>query len=145
MITRETDYAIRALLRLAQQGDGQVVSTTVLAEDMDIPYRFLRRILLKLGARGLVHSTRGKQGGLRLARSTGTISLLEIVFAMDPDSIMLNICLGDDSHACPRSERCVVHDELADIQQALHQRFADISLATLVEREHRRLELLNIS
>jgi len=135
MITRETDYAIRALLRLAQQGDGQAVSTTVLAQDMEIPYRFLRRILLKLGERGLVHSTRGKQGGLRLARPAGAVTLLDVVGAMDPDAITLNICLGDAAHACPRSERCVVHYELADIQQALHQRFADISLATLVERE----------
>ena len=127
-------FRSRALLRLAQQGDGQAVSTTVLAEDMEIPYRFLRRILLKLGTHGLVNSMRGKQGGLRLARPAGAVTLLDIVGAMNPDAISLNICLGD-AHACPRSEFCVVHYELADIQQALHQRFAAISLATLVERE----------
>ena len=58
MITRETDYAIRALLRLAQQQDGKVLSTTVLAQDMSIPYRFLRRIVLKLGERGLVRTNK---------------------------------------------------------------------------------------
>ncbi|MHB0939794.1 MAG: RrF2 family transcriptional regulator [Armatimonadota bacterium] len=137
MITRETDYAIRALLRLAQQGDGQVVSTTVLAEDMEIPYRFLRRIVLKLGERELVQSTRGKQGGLRLARPADDVTLLDIVDAMDPESITLNICLGEEN-ACPRSERCVVHNELAEIQQMLRTRFAEISLATLVERDRQR-------
>jgi len=134
MITRETDYAIRALLRLARQGDGQAVSTTVLAEDMEIPYRFLRRIVLKLVARGLVRSTRGKRGGLQLACPAGAINLLDIVSALDPDAITLNLCLGD-AHACPRSERCVVHNELADIQQALHRQLADISLAALAERD----------
>lgn len=139
MITRETDYAIRALLRLAQQGDGQVVSTTVLAEDMEIPYRFLRRIVLKLGARDLVQSMRGKQGGLRLARPAEDVTLLDIVEAMDPESITLNICLGEEN-ACPRLERCVVHDELADIQQELHTRLSVVTLATLVERDRKRLE-----
>jgi len=134
MITRETDYAIRALLRLARQGDGQAVSTTVLAEEMEIPYRFLRRILLKLGERGLVHSTRGKQGGLCLARPAGAVTLLDIIGAIDSGAITLNICLGE-ANACPRSEQCVVHSELADIQQMLHRRFAEITLAALVERE----------
>ena len=139
MITRETDYAIRALLRLAQQGDGQVVSTTVLAEDMEIPYRFLRRIVLKLGARDLVQSTRGKQGGLRLARPADAVTLLDIVEAMDPESITLNICLGEEN-ACPRSERCVVHHELAEIQQELRTRLAVVTLAILVERDRKRID-----
>lgn len=139
MITRETDYAIRALLRLALQGEGGVVSTSVLAEEMEIPYRFLRRILLKLGEQGLVHSTRCKQGGLYLAIPPEQINLLDIVRAVDPQSVTLNICLADDEHACPRQEYCVVHDELDIIQVELHRRFADISLAKLVERDRKRL------
>ena len=135
MINRETDYAIRALLRLARQGEGQVVSTTVLAEEMEIPYRFLRRIVLKLGERGLVHSVRGKQGGLQLARPAAAISLLDIVGAVEPTAIALNICLSPDGEGCHRSAECVVHEELAEIQAALHQRLAAVSLAALAERD----------
>lgn len=138
MVTREADYAIRALLRLALQEDGQVLSTTVLSEEMEIPYRFLRKILLKLLEEGFVTSTRGKQGGLRLAKPPTTVSLLDIIQMMNPEAVLLNDCLADPDF-CDRSERCVVHMALAEIQQELCKRVSEVSLATLVQREHQRL------
>jgi len=137
VITRETDYAIRALLRLAQQGEGAVVSTTILAHEMDIPYRFLRRILLKVCATGLVRSVRGKQGGLRLCQSPDTVTLLDIVRAVDEASILLNICLTDEHH-CPRDETCVVHEVLGTIQEEVHRRFAGVTLGALAAEDKAR-------
>lgn len=134
VITREADYALRALLRLALLDDGRVLSTTDMAEDMDIPYRFLRRILLRLAGEGFVVSSRGKYGGLRLARPPQEINLYEIVRAMDPDTVILNDCLEDPAF-CRRSGRCVVHRELGRIQELLHAQLADVSLATLVQAE----------
>ncbi len=137
MITREADYAIRAMLCLALHQDERVVSTTVMAEEMDIPYRFLRRILLRLADAGLVASTRGKHGGVSLTRPASTYSLLEVVRALDPGTIALNACLVS-SNACDRSPTCVVHTELARLQALLEQQLACITLAVLVEREHER-------
>lgn len=139
MITREVDYAIRALLRLALAPDGKVVSATAVAEEMDIPYRFLRRILLRLTDAGYIASVRGRQGGVRLTTAPEQISLLDIVRAVDSTIITLNLCLADPE-ACSRTQYCVVHDTLIDIQQELNRRFADISLATLVARERERRE-----
>ena len=139
MITREIDYAIRALLYLAMQSDNPVVSTTVLAEEMEIPYRFLRRILLGLVEAGLVISTRGKQGGLRLAKMPAEISLYDLIKAIDRDAVALNICLADRD-SCHRSASCVVHDELARIQEQLYWSLADVTLAVFVERERGRLQ-----
>jgi Rrf2 family iron-responsive transcriptional regulator len=136
MITRETDYAIRALLYLAQQEEGALVSTTVLAEAMDIPYRFLRRIVLRLVESGLASSARGKQGGLRLGRPAATISLFDILHAVDPDAATLNQCLGGEFD-CPRSPSCVVHVELGRIQERLHAELAGVSLASLATRARR--------
>ncbi len=133
MITRETDYAIRAMLYLAQQQHTEVVSTTMLAREMDIPYRFLRRILRRLGGVGFVASTRGARGGLRLAQPAEDISLLDIIRAVDPNTIMLNACLVDSS-ICQRSPTCVVHAELSGIQEDLLQRMASAKLSGLVAR-----------
>ncbi|MHB9131951.1 MAG: RrF2 family transcriptional regulator [Armatimonadota bacterium] len=139
MITRETDYAIRAMLYLAgQQGNG-VVSTTVLAKEMDIPYRFLRRILLRLVEEGLVHTTRGKQGGLQMVASPAEVSLYDIIRAIDPATVALNSCIVDNAN-CNRSAHCVVHEELLMLQADLNRRLADISLAALIERDrHQRV------
>ena len=137
MITREVDYAIRAMLCLAVHEEDSVVSTTMMSQEMDIPYRFLRRILLRLVNAGLVTSTRGKQGGLRLARPAAEISLREVVLALDPPAFALNACLLDRT-SCHRTAYCVVHEELARVQAVMDAHLAEITLAALAARERAR-------
>lgn len=134
MLTRESDYAIRALLYLARHTEGAPQSAMVIAEAMDIPYRFVRRILLKLNNAGLVDSVRGKQGGLKLALIPAYISLLDIARAVDPQTVTLNLCLTEPD-ACRRSPQCVVHRELARVQAMIARELASISLADLVVAE----------
>jgi Rrf2 family protein len=122
------------MLYLSRQQSTNAVSTTVLASEMEIPYRFLRRILLRLSEKGLLISLRGKQGGLRLARPAATISLLDVVNAVDSATITLNSCLLDSDN-CLRSGMCTVHQQLSEIQQEINQRLASISLATLASSE----------
>ncbi|MHB9024659.1 MAG: RrF2 family transcriptional regulator [Armatimonadota bacterium] len=143
MISREADYAIRALLRLGLQGDGAVVSTTTLAEDMEIPYRFLRRILRKLQQEGFIASTRGKQGGVRLICSPRAVNLLDIIQAMHPDTVRLNLCV-DDPALCNRSARCVVHTALQRIQYELQHSLREVSLAHLIDLEHQRQQAVAV-
>ncbi|OPZ82866.1 MAG: HTH-type transcriptional regulator IscR [bacterium ADurb.Bin429] len=137
MITRETDYAIRAMLYLAHHAGEGAISAAEVAEAMDIPYRFLRRILLRLVGKELLVSTRGKQGGLRLARNPEMVSLLDIVQAMDPEVITLNSCVLK-SALCTRSSYCAVHDELCRIQIFVNAELGAISLARLVKHESGR-------
>jgi Rrf2 family protein len=130
MITRETDYAIRALYYLAQHEGEGVVPASTLAETMAIPYRFLRRILSRLVEKELLVSVRGKQGGLQLAKSPEAISLLDIIGAMNPDAVTLNMCVADPA-ACSRSSYCTVYDELCRIQAMVMGELAVLSLRTL--------------
>ena len=74
MITREADYALRVVLSLADIPKGQSFSTAALAEQMNIPYRFLRRILRKFCVSGLVGSVRGKEGGVYLLEKPSKIA-----------------------------------------------------------------------
>jgi len=135
LITRETDYAIRATLYLAKQQDQtQSVSTAELSEEMAIPYRFLRKIVSKLVAAGLVMSRRGKGGGLSLAREPRNISLMEIIRAVDPDAVLLNRCLADVTR-CNRSLYCGIHSELARMQEQLDAGLAAVTLASMSQHE----------
>jgi Rrf2 family protein len=135
MITREVDYAIRAVVGLAG-ANGKGLSTAELARDMDIPYPFLRRIVLKLSIGGLVASARGRSGGLRLRRQPSTLSLLDVVRVMDPLGVTLNACLADET-VCRRSHRCGVHAALAKAQHLLDNRLARVTVARLAWLEKR--------
>ena len=118
MITREADYAIRAVLYLASQDDGQLVATSELAERMLVPYRFLRRIVQKLVDGGLLEAQRGKGGGVRLTRTSREISLLDVLQTVDPRALCLNGCLEDTS-ICRRAVFCVVRRNLDQLQERL--------------------------
>ena len=81
-ISARGEYAIRALAELTQAGGGPL-TVGELAAAQDIPVRFLQNILLLLRQRSLVHSQRGAEGGYRLARSAASITLADILRAVD--------------------------------------------------------------
>ncbi|MBL8931032.1 MAG: Rrf2 family transcriptional regulator [Kineosporiaceae bacterium] len=84
-ISAKTDYAVRALLTLAdaQRTDARPVPAEVLAEQQDLPRKFLEAILADLRRAGLVTSVRGAAGGYRLARPAGQILLGAVFRAVD--------------------------------------------------------------
>jgi len=130
MITRETDYAIRMILCLAHESEGERVPTSDIAERMDIPYRFLRALGRKLATAGIVTSKRGNAGGFRLNRSPSKISLLDVITVIDPKSVTLNSCLLGHG-TCPRDDTCSVHRELAKLQEKLRDALASVRFDVL--------------
>lgn len=93
-ITRQADYAVRAVLHLARLGD-QRAATSAVAREQNIPPSFLAKIISQLSIAGLVHTSRGARGGVTLARVPNEISLLEVVEAID-GPILLNECVDGD-------------------------------------------------
>jgi Rrf2 family protein len=132
VITREADYALRAVLELAAGTGGR--SAAELARATQVPYPFMRRVLARLTAAGLVRSLRGRSGGVRLTRPATDLSLLEVLSAMDADTVTLNACLREGAD-CARSSWCAAHAALAVVQQELWHRLAAISIASLVQAE----------
>src|SRR5512133_2830542 len=102
-ITRQADYAVRAVLHLARNGD-QRVATNIIAEEQRIPPSFLAKIVSQLSIAGLLHTSRGARGGVTLAREPKEISLLEVIEAID-GPIQLNECVGNDG-VCTFEEDC---------------------------------------
>jgi Rrf2 family transcriptional regulator, iron-sulfur cluster assembly transcription factor len=133
MITRECDYALRALVLLARRaGERRIVSTTELSAAAEIPHRFLRKIVRRMTAAGLVRSHRGKAGGLELAIAPREMTVWQVLQAMDPTGAKLNRCTSD-AHSCERSGACAVHREMQVVQDLVDMRLAEITLARLLE------------
>jgi Rrf2 family protein len=83
MLSQKTKYALRALLMLAEQGEGKMVQVSDIAERQKAPKKFLELILLELKKHGLLHSQRGKRGGYMLAKPADEIYFGQIVRIMD--------------------------------------------------------------
>src|ERR1043165_3759798 len=83
-LSARVDYALRAVAELAASaGDGKLVTADRLASAQQIPPKFLESILLQLRRGGIVVAQRGPEGGYRLARPAGEISLAEIIRVLD--------------------------------------------------------------
>jgi Rrf2 family protein len=122
-ITRQADYAIRAVRYLARLGPNQRAATSTVAQEMKIPPSFLAKIISQLSIAGLLHTSRGARGGVTLAREAGEISMLDVVEAID-GPILLNECVGDPAN-CTFSEDCMVHPIWAEVQETLVKRLRE--------------------
>ena len=132
-ITRQADYAIRAVRYLAKQGPNQRAATSTVAQEMKIPPSFLAKIISQLSIAGLLHTSRGARGGVTLARDAKDISLLDVVEAID-GPILLNECVGDPAD-CVFSDDCLVHPIWVEAQETLVKRLRETSFDQLVVKK----------
>jgi len=128
-IARHTDYAARIVLHLACLGADAQASIADIAEQRMLPVFFVRRLIGKLVRGGIVASSRGSAGGIRLARPAHDITLLDVVLAME-GPIALNHCLEAD-HLCPFAAACPVQTVWADATRALESSLAAARFDTL--------------
>ncbi|MFJ6053809.1 RrF2 family transcriptional regulator [Streptomyces sp. NPDC092307] len=82
-ISARADYAVRAALQLAASQDDGPVKAEAIADAQDIPHKFLEGILNDMRRGGLVLSQRGGNGGYRLAKPAGSISIADVVRVVD--------------------------------------------------------------
>jgi Rrf2 family protein len=82
-VTAKVDYAVRALAELAAAGPGVTLKGERVAEAQGLPVKFLENILAELRRAGIVASQRGADGGYRLARDPATVSVADIIRAVE--------------------------------------------------------------
>jgi Rrf2 family protein len=131
-ITRQADYAVRAVLYLARLEPNQRAATSQVAQEQHIPPSFLAKIISQLSIAGLLHTSRGARGGVTLAREPKDITLLEVIEAID-GPIMLNECVGDSS-TCTFDEDCPLRPVWCEAQEELINRLKSTHFQLLLEQ-----------
>lgn len=119
-ITRQADYALRAMFFLSKLDPNERAATSQIAQEQRIPPSFLAKIISQLSIAGLIHTSRGARGGVSLARPASEISILEVVEAID-GPIMLNECTTSPE-ACPFGEECPIRPLWCQAQDELVER-----------------------
>jgi Rrf2 family protein len=131
-ITRQADYALRAIYYLAKIGPGSRASTSQIAKEQHIPPSFLAKIISQLSVAGLLHTSRGARGGVMLARDVEDITMLDVVEAID-GPIMLNECV-EDGHGCDFEEDCPMRVMWVDIQNDIVSRLKGTTFSDLAKQ-----------
>lgn len=128
LITRNTDYAMRALCYIAAQKKDSVAVTEMVAA-LKMPKPFLRKLLQTLSSEGILLSFRGQGGGFALAKEPGDIPLTELIRIFQ-GSIELNECIFK-KRLCPNRGSCSLKFEMDAIERDVLKRLKGITIASL--------------
>jgi len=130
LITRDTDYGLRAICCIARHKE-RIVPAAELVKQLGIPRPFLRKILQLLNAKGILKSYKGPKGGFVLSRPAARISLLDLIKIFQ-GPLQLNECLFKKS-TCPRVSTCALRKKIKAIEKYVIRELKPISIATLLE------------
>jgi Rrf2 family iron-sulfur cluster assembly transcriptional regulator len=130
VLSSTSDYALRAILVLAQATDGRPLRADHIARATAAPANYLAKTLNALAKAGLVHSTRGPFGGFVLAVPAAELSLAQIIDCFDEPRPQTHCLLGNA--ACDLRHPCIAHQRWTAIKDARRAALADTTVADLL-------------
>ncbi len=134
-VSTRGDYASRALLYLALHADASSpTSVRDIADRTGLPQPYLEQILLALKGAGLVRSKRGVGGGYVLARPASTITLSEIVSAVDGPIVAGDFGRPHENGACEHEGQCVLLAVWSEVGEHMREHLGSFTLADMVDR-----------
>lgn len=127
LLTKNTDYAVRALLELARSKD--FVSSRHIAQKQKIPYQYLRKILQEIIKTGWIETKEGKSGGFRLIENPSKINISKIIEVFQ-GKIELIDCLFRKK-ICENRAHCPIRREIKKIEKKVIKEFDALTLFDL--------------
>jgi Rrf2 family protein len=129
LISRDSDYAIRALCFIAKRKKNKI-SVTELVKELKIPKAFLRKILQIMDKKGLLKSYKGRGGGFVLAVSAAKLSLLDVIETFQ-GKLILNQCTFKKK-PCTNIKTCKVKKKIDSIQSFVVSQLKSVKISSLL-------------
>ncbi len=129
MISQTAEYALRAMVYLAQEPDRPHTNQQI-ARITRVPMGYLAKVLQSLSKAGLITSRRGLGGGFTLARPAQEITIYEVVQAVDPIPRITSCPLKLKAH---REKLCPLHQRLDDAWELVEQSFRSTTLSDILD------------
>ena len=131
LITRDIDYAVRALIYLADNGKGGTVPVPELVDELGITRPFLRKIMQLLAKADVTRSYKGNKGGFRLIKKPEDIYLIDLIEIFQ-GKFSLNECLLNKD-ICPNKGNCILKDKVDGIEEKVKTELGSIDLRSLIK------------
>jgi Rrf2 family transcriptional regulator, cysteine metabolism repressor len=122
-------YGLRVMMELAENYGRGPISVDVIARNQDISGKYIHVLAMGLKSAGLVRTARGPSGGYELARKPSSITVLDVISALEGGSAPVE-CVSDPSF-CHRSHRCAARDVWCDVASAVDNVLSGITLERL--------------
>ncbi len=133
MISTKGRYAIRVMLDLAKNNEGNYVPLKDIAERQEISKKYLEIIVKEMVTGGLVTGASGKGGGYKLNRKPEDYTIGEIIELME-GPLNSVACLTNRNFECPRMDSCQTLPMWKEFDQVVHDFFYSKTLQDLVNQ-----------
>lgn len=140
-LTTFTDYSLRLLIYLAAAREQRTTIAEV-AQAFDISEHHLVKVVHRLGREGLLRNTRGKSGGVQLARPASAISVGRVVRLTEGDDMPAE-CFDPASNQCPISGVCRLRGALREAVDAFYGALEQYTLQDLAIHPPKLIALLD--
>ncbi len=131
-LTTKGRYAVTAMLDMCCQSTTAPISLIDISKRQEISLSYLEQLFAKLRRRGLVRSVRGPGGGYLLVSPPKTISVADIIRAVD-EPIQATSCNENDPDGCLKSTRCITHHLWERVGLHINNYLESIHLGSLLE------------
>ncbi len=139
-ITRFTDYSLRVLIYLAVH-DGKLSTIKEIAESYDISKNHLMKVVQELNVKGVVKAIRGKNGGIKLAKSANDINIGELVRQIEQGENLVE-CFGNNNQ-CVITPACQLKNIFAIALESFFKKLDEFTLADLLSNNTGK-EIINL-
>lgn len=136
ILSRACEYAIQLMLYLHQHNGERHVAVSEISRKQGIPPSFLAKIVGQLAAQGLLDSRRGAGGGVRLARPSSELRLIDVVDAIDGTELRSRCMIGLPN--CGTAAPCPFHDTWSRLREQIIESLSGRNLASLMQDGHFR-------
>ncbi len=140
IFSKKCEYGMQAVLFLAAQKTGTVVSAGTISEVLKIPLEFISKILQSLRDSGIIRSIKGKTGGFCLAKPASEIKLIDIVKAIDGLGLFQSCVLGFPE--CSPDTPCPVHDSWGTLRTQAFEMLSNETLDKLKDKTLNKIQSL---
>ncbi|MCI8947738.1 MAG: RrF2 family transcriptional regulator [Lachnospiraceae bacterium] len=137
-ISTKGRYAVRVMLDLATNNTGEYIKVKDIAGRQEISEKYLEQIISVLNKAGYVKSTRGAQGGYRIARDPASYTV-GMILRLTEGSLNPVSCLDDDINECERCDTCETLEVWKELAEAINGVVDHVTIADLVERQQERI------
>ncbi len=132
LITKNTDYAIRALCFLAEH-QRKTVSALEISRALEVSYSFLRKIMQALHKGGILRSTKGKGGGFSLSKMPDEIFVMTVIDIFQGPILMKNCAM--QRSICPNLHHCALRNTIESIEKYARSTLQSVTIGSLLEEE----------
>ena len=130
MISKTEEYALKAVVFMAKQGNERPCTVQEIAHGTGVPANYLSKILHRLGQQGIAVSERGRNGGFRLAGAPSAVTLAEVIAPFGPPSQRQRCLLG--RRECSDENPCGAHVRWKRVCATTAAFFAETSIADVI-------------